>query len=143
MAQRRRASKGKVMDNYQILVRQQRELEEKVLSARKREIGHAIAAIARTAALYGITIDEIRKALPKQMKTGPRGKYVPKYIDPQTGRTWSGRGRPPKWLADKNADDFLLATSVNPLDRSSAEQPSADQRNPVQQRDLQEQMRLP
>lgn len=135
MAQDRRASKGRMMDNYQILVRQQRELEEKVLSARNREIGHAIATIARTAALYGITLDEIRKALPKQMKTGVRGKYVPKYIDPETGRTWSGRGRPPKWLANKNPDDFLLTVWQDPIERANAERASADQHNSVEQRD--------
>ncbi|WP_159938946.1 H-NS family nucleoid-associated regulatory protein, partial [Caballeronia arationis] len=33
---------------------------------------------------------------------------VPKYRDLQSGATWSGRGRAPHWIVDKNRDDFLV-----------------------------------
>jgi DNA-binding protein H-NS len=39
----------------------------------------------------------------------PRGKVAPKYRDPATGQTWTGRGKTPRWLQDKNRDDFLIA----------------------------------
>ncbi len=32
----------------------------------------------------------------------------PKYQDPKTGATWTGRGRAPAWLG-KNRDKFLIA----------------------------------
>jgi DNA-binding protein H-NS len=40
-------------------------------------------------------------------------KVAPKYRDPKTGDTWSGRGARPRWLvarikAGKKADDFLI-----------------------------------
>lgn len=31
----------------------------------------------------------------------------PKYRDPATGTTWSGRGKPPRWLQG-NRDDYLI-----------------------------------
>ncbi|MBN6205593.1 H-NS histone family protein [Ralstonia mannitolilytica] len=33
---------------------------------------------------------------------------APTYQDPQTGATWSGRGRAPAWFG-KNRDKFLIA----------------------------------
>ncbi|MBR8256809.1 H-NS histone family protein [Burkholderia ambifaria] len=34
----------------------------------------------------------------------------PKYQNPKTGETWSGRGRAPLWIRDaKNRDRFLIA----------------------------------
>ena len=35
-------------------------------------------------------------------------KVAPKYRDPATGATWTGRGKPPKWIQDKNRDDYLI-----------------------------------
>ena len=38
-----------------------------------------------------------------------RGPQAPKYIDPETGATWRGRGRAPAWLADaKDRIAFLI-----------------------------------
>ena len=42
------------------------------------------------------------------------GKVAPKYRDPQTGSTWSGRGLKPRWLsaalaAGRSLDEFRLA----------------------------------
>lgn len=38
-----------------------------------------------------------------------RGPQAPKYRDPKTGATWSGRGRAPAWLADgKDRTVFLI-----------------------------------
>ena len=32
---------------------------------------------------------------------GVRSKPAAKYLNPKTGETWSGRGRPSKWLKEK------------------------------------------
>ncbi|MCM3351971.1 H-NS histone family protein, partial [Bacillus velezensis] len=34
---------------------------------------------------------------------------TPKYQDPKTGKTWSGRGREPSWIKGKKRDRFLIA----------------------------------
>jgi DNA-binding protein H-NS len=46
-----------------------------------------------------------------------RSKATPKYRDPDTGLTWSGRGMVPRWLnaalaRGHNRDDFLIVTTV-------------------------------
>ncbi|EDS82163.1 H-NS histone family protein [Burkholderia pseudomallei S13] len=33
---------------------------------------------------------------------------VPKYRDPKTGATWSGRGREPGWIKGKKRERFLI-----------------------------------
>ncbi len=35
---------------------------------------------------------------------------LPKYRDPATGKTWSGRGKRPNWFDSERADDFLIQT---------------------------------
>lgn len=36
-------------------------------------------------------------------------KIEPKYRNPATGLTWTGRGKPPKWIEGKNREDFLIS----------------------------------
>ena len=33
---------------------------------------------------------------------------APKYRDPETGATWSGRGRTPRWMAGKDPAQFTI-----------------------------------
>ncbi|RBB32229.1 H-NS histone family protein [Burkholderia reimsis] len=44
-----------------------------------------------------------------------RAKIKPKYWNPETGTTWSGRGRTPLWLQGKNPRDYL----IEPIDEPS------------------------
>ncbi|WP_157915134.1 H-NS histone family protein [Paraburkholderia acidicola] len=41
-----------------------------------------------------------------------RGRAAPKYFDPASGRTWSGRGRQPAWIRGKPRDLFCLPDST-------------------------------
>ncbi|MGE8454289.1 MAG: H-NS family nucleoid-associated regulatory protein [Pseudomonadales bacterium] len=33
---------------------------------------------------------------------------APKYRDPATGATWTGRGKPPNWINGKVRESFLI-----------------------------------
>ncbi|WP_414693527.1 H-NS family nucleoid-associated regulatory protein [Paraburkholderia madseniana] len=35
-------------------------------------------------------------------------QVAPKYQDPKTGKTWSGRGLTPDWIKGKNRDRLLI-----------------------------------
>ncbi|MDA3672498.1 MULTISPECIES: H-NS histone family protein [Burkholderia cepacia complex] len=96
------------MEHFLDLVRQQRELQNRISATYKSEIKEIVATIARAMLAYGITTDEIVQAMRAEQEIRPRRKHLPKYIDPASGRTWSGRGPIPKWLVGKNPDDFLL-----------------------------------
>ncbi|OAJ52508.1 hypothetical protein A6V36_13965 [Paraburkholderia ginsengiterrae] len=61
--------------------------------------------------------ESVSTAAPPAKKVAKSGNYVrgpqaPKYRDPKTGATWSGRGRAPAWLAGaKDSSKFLIAES--------------------------------
>jgi DNA-binding protein H-NS len=35
-------------------------------------------------------------------------KVAPKYRNQATGETWTGRGKPPKWIQGQDRDQFLI-----------------------------------
>lgn len=35
-------------------------------------------------------------------------KLEPKYRDPETGKTWAGRGRKPSWMGDKDKEAYKI-----------------------------------
>lgn len=39
---------------------------------------------------------------------------VPKYKDPISGKTWSGRGSVPNWIKDKDRTPFLIKALAEP-----------------------------
>lgn len=50
--------------------------------------------------------------------TGRRAAVAPKYRDPDTGETWTGRGKAPRWLAAAEAsgasrEQFLIEQSAS------------------------------
>lgn len=76
----------------------QREKHEKV-AARK--------ALETFATERGFSLEELLGDAPV-ITTKPRTPVAAKYKNPETGETWSGRGRSPVWLAGKNKDDFKI-----------------------------------
>ncbi|AYQ91791.1 MAG: H-NS histone family protein [Paraburkholderia tropica] len=106
--------KGDAKSEYLDLIRQQRQLDEKVAHARDLVLADVVKSIVRVMLEYGVEVEDVRKAFPRSKglsRTGvkrPRVKHVAKYLDAESGRTWSGRGRMPKWLEGKCLDDYLL-----------------------------------
>ena len=44
-------------------------------------------------------------------KAGARsssGKVAPKYRNPSTGETWTGRGKAPKWIEGRDRSSFII-----------------------------------
>jgi DNA-binding protein H-NS len=44
----------------------------------------------------------------RKNKFSPRRKAEPKYMNPETGQTWSGRGKTPKWLEGRRKSRFVI-----------------------------------
>ncbi|WP_311767765.1 H-NS family nucleoid-associated regulatory protein [Burkholderia sp. Bp8963] len=61
---------------------------------------------------YGITELELLRAA-GFVKDKPK-KLPAKYYDPSSGKSWTGRGACPKWLAGKNLDDYLIRPAAKP-----------------------------
>ncbi|ASL72632.1 H-NS histone family protein [Ralstonia solanacearum] len=95
------------MATYKDLLAQKNKLEEQLEAARQKELAEITAQVRQVVQEYGLTAADIGLA-PKRGKRGPKSAVAPKYQDPKTGATWSGRGRAPAWIG-KNRDKYLIA----------------------------------
>lgn len=95
------------MTNYKELLNQREALERQIEAARKAESSEAIAKAKELIRDFGLTESDLFGAEKRRARktTGP---VAPKYRDPATGQTWTGRGKPPKWIADKDRDQFAI-----------------------------------
>lgn len=133
------------MNNEQTLpelLAKMKEIERQVETARKAEYASAVRQVKELVKAYGIAAKDIgfsdpaapkagrgRKASTEKApakrgrkpgsKSAPRAtkgsKVAPKYRDPATGATWTGRGKRPRWIADavaagRTEASFLIQT---------------------------------
>lgn len=97
-------------ENYKALKAQLDALQKRTEAARVAEIKAVIAQIRALVAEYGITEDQIFGRKRAKAAANSAAVVEPKYQNPKTGETWSGRGRAPLWIRDaKNRDRFLIA----------------------------------
>lgn len=90
--------------NYRDLLAQREALEEQIVRARAKEVGAAMEQIRQLVADYGLE-NEVTFTRARAHKRAP---VEAKYRDPETGNTWSGRGKPPNWIKDKDRAQFLI-----------------------------------
>ncbi len=93
------------MATYKELLAQKAKLDEQLEAARAAEVAAVIQQVRQAVTEYGLTAEDIGLA-PKGNKRKV-ALVAPKYMDPKTGTTWSGRGRAPSWIG-KNRDRFLI-----------------------------------
>ncbi|HMT63450.1 MAG TPA: H-NS histone family protein [Ottowia sp.] len=97
------------MATYQELLKQQAALSVQIEEARKREIADAVSRARQIVAEYGLTEKDVFPAGRRSPVTRATSKVAPKYRDPATGQTWTGRGKPPKWIEGRDRLGFLIA----------------------------------
>ena len=95
------------MPSYQELLAQREQLDKQIKEAVQREKADGIAKAKVIIEQYGLNASDLfsRKA---GTSRGPSGKVAPKYRDPATGETWTGRGKAPKWIEGKNRSSFAI-----------------------------------
>ncbi|WP_280189444.1 H-NS histone family protein [Delftia sp. PS-11] len=89
--------------DYKTLLQQKAELEAKIAEALKAEKGGAIAQVRDLVQQYGLTQDDVFGTVKRKLSTGE-----PKYRNPETGATWTGRGKPPNWILGKDRAAFEI-----------------------------------
>ena len=100
------------MSQYADLRTQIAKLQAQAEEARRVEVGNVIAEIQRRIAEYGLTPQDLGFAAAARRGRPPKkAPLPPKYRDPKTGSTWSGRGKPPKWISGKSRERFLIGQS--------------------------------
>jgi len=95
------------MATYKELLSQIEQLKGQAEEARAVEVATGIAEIKQRMAELGITIDDLtgasRALRRRAVLTG-----VVKYRNPQTGQTWTGKGRTPGWIRDAKDRNALM-----------------------------------
>ena len=95
------------MSQYQELLKQRDLLEQKIQEARKQELSHAITQVRELVSQFGLTDNDVFGH--KRGVSVSRVKVAPKFRNPATGETWTGRGKPPRWIADQDREQFRIA----------------------------------
>jgi DNA-binding protein H-NS len=93
---------------YRALLAQREALEKQIEEIRNAERGDAIEWIREQIALFDVKSEDLEP----RASRGPRKQSAPvaaKYRDPASGATWSGRGKPPRWIANQDRDKFVIA----------------------------------
>lgn len=95
------------MTSYAEYVEQISKLQSLAEAARKDEINGAIKQIKELMQLHGVTVDDISSG----SRTKPakaKGMVAAQFKNPETGETWTGRGRAPRWLDGKDREQFRI-----------------------------------
>ncbi|WP_235442890.1 H-NS histone family protein [Caballeronia mineralivorans] len=96
------------MPTLKELLAQREALQDQLNVARQRQAEIVLAEIVAKMGEYKISLAELM-GHNSQVKAVAAVAATPKYRDAESGATWSGRGRAPHWIADKNRDDFLVS----------------------------------
>ncbi|MGV3681339.1 MAG: H-NS family nucleoid-associated regulatory protein [Acidovorax sp.] len=94
------------MSNYKALLARKAELDRLIEKTRKAEQSGAIAEARALIAEFGLTSEDVFGGAKKARTSST--KVEAKYRDPATGATWTGRGRAPVWIADKDRSAFAI-----------------------------------
>jgi DNA-binding protein H-NS len=121
------------MATYADVKRQIAKLEKQAETLFRNEIKEAVAAVKELIARYELTAEDLG-LVAKRGQRGTRNTKAPKaksggapmYRDPKSGKTWTGRGKPPNWIAGaKNREAFLIAASSVSVPADASPQASA------------------
>lgn len=98
------------MDSLEQLLKKQQELAAQIDAARHKQKKEGMDQILALVEKYQLAPKDVVSAITKKSVASgkKRGHVAPKYRNPATGATWTGRGKPPAWIAGKNRDTFLI-----------------------------------
>ena len=91
------------MTEYQNLLARKAELDAQIAQAQAERKAEGTAAARALIQEHGLTAADV---FPPAKSKGSVG--APKYRDPATGATWTGRGKPPNWIVGKDRTPFQI-----------------------------------
>ncbi|AJY03094.1 H-NS histone family protein [Burkholderia sp. SIMBA_043] len=90
--------------NYRELLAERAALDKQIATARSQEREGALTTIRQLMADFAIKVGELAGKREKKS----RAPVEAKYRDPASGKMWSGRGKPPAWIAGKDRGAYLI-----------------------------------
>ncbi|MYM73964.1 H-NS histone family protein [Duganella sp. FT134W] len=94
------------MASYSELQAQIQVLRQQAEAARTSEIAAAKQRIHSLMDAHGLTLADLAPAANKRIKSTALSEA--KYRDPDSGRTWNSKGRPPAWIAGKDPQGYRI-----------------------------------
>lgn len=97
------------MTDYQTLMAKKAELDAQIATAQAEAKAKAVTEARALIQEHGLTAADV---FPPASTRAAGNVGAPKYRDPATGVTWTGRGKPPNWI--KGAPDrapFLISAA--------------------------------
>ena len=99
------------MQSYKELLQQREDLEKKISEARRTEMTGALSQVRTLVEEFGLTAQDVFPTSKVRSASSTSGtKVAPKYRDPATGQTWTGRGKAPKWIQNQDREQFVIAS---------------------------------
>ena len=86
------------------------DLQAQAEQVRREERQQAIDMAKTMISTYDITARDLGLDKAPKTKTGPKpgNKVAAKYRDPQSGATWSGRGKTPRWINGADRSQYAI-----------------------------------
>ena len=111
-------------------------LEAEAARIMKADTAAAIAKIKELMSSFGLTAEHLglaagrgKRVIAKKSAPKRAGAGTVKYADPKTGKTWTGFGRAPAWIASaKSRDAFLVDKSGLEVIAPAAKSPVASKK---------------
>ncbi|KFJ08478.1 H-NS histone family protein [Delftia acidovorans] len=91
------------MSEYQNLLARKAELDAQIAAAQAEAKAKAVTEARALIQEHGLTAADVFPAAKAKGSVG-----APKYRDPATGATWTGRGKPPNWINGKDRAPFQI-----------------------------------
>jgi DNA-binding protein H-NS len=107
-----------IRDRIQALLKHAKRLEKKRAPALRRIVNLAKTNSISIADIRGALLGGRQRSKPTKKKARGGRKVAPMYKNQKTGETWSGRGRPARWLAaaektGRKRAEFLIKKPAN------------------------------
>jgi DNA-binding protein H-NS len=119
-------------------------LEDQARELLKKESAAVIAKIRSLMSEYGLTVQDLGLGITNVGKkmSAMTPSLPPKYRDPISGKTWSGKGKAPGWIVEATKkgtrDDFLIGKAPKvtvkkaaPAKKAVAAAPAATKKSPA------------
>jgi DNA-binding protein H-NS len=94
------------MSSYKELLAQRELLDKQIKEAIAREKEDGIAKAKLIIEQYKLSASDLFSRKSGGKSSG--GKVAPKYRNPVTGETWTGRGKAPKWIDGRERSNYLI-----------------------------------
>jgi DNA-binding protein H-NS len=91
------------MKKLEELLAERTAMDEAIKRAKREAEGNALRQVHELIAEFGFTAQQVFP-----WKPPVKARVEAKYQNPETGEVWTGRGKAPRWIADKDRSDFLI-----------------------------------